>query len=153
MWMLALLGLLSDVGCCHHHVTIELMYVYSQPFYPHLGGCVATRLLSTSAVGRCTPGSLFLPLLWGLSQWPMPGGMGLCMGLGVGRTPQGEHSHGRLRSKPMPACHWQHAMAMIWCHGVCYRTANLTCKSVRLMSRLQVDESTPRAAWCKGSSA
>ncbi len=68
-------------------------------------------MLSTSAVGLRFPWLFFVPLLWRLSQWPVPGGMGLCMGHGVGRTPQGEHSHGRLRSKPMPARHWQHAKA------------------------------------------
>ena len=55
----ALLGFLRDFVCWHFSQMSD-MYTYR-----------SCRLLSTSAVGRYIPGRLFLPLLWGLSQWPI----------------------------------------------------------------------------------
>ncbi len=83
----------------------------------------AATLKGTDGVGGLLPicgprkRALILGLLclsWG--SGPPRGHSICCMGLGVGRTPRGEHSQGRLRSKPMPACHWQHAKATIHAH-------------------------------------
>ena len=83
----------------------------------------AATLKGTASVGGLLPicgprkRALILGLLclsWG--SGPPRGHSICCMGLGMGRTPRGEHSQGRLRSKPMPACHWQHAKATIHAH-------------------------------------